>query len=285
MAGSGDSITKVLDDCNPAEASPICSLSAVTSAPFLRVLYVFAGPKRKADIGFFLKEFCAASGVTLELKEIDICRDADDNLLDEGRLNDLLASISSFPPFVGIVTPPCNTFSRAPWANRKGPTPIRCREWPKGFPWLEGTNKIKADAGNELCIAALKILDALCLAGAKHFLEFPEDLGQTFHGGVPSSLWQWEEIGAFAAKSGSQRLALFQCQWPGAASSKPTGLLSNLEPTLFKALGYSGWPRFDKHWKYLGPLPRGCSHTNHSPLIGRGADGNFNTNGVAATPL
>eukprot|EP00969_Alexandrium_andersonii_P088514 3904085-Alexandrium_andersonii.AAC.1 len=37
-----------------------------------------------------------------------------------------------------VVSPQCDTFSRAVWSNRCGPRPARDRENPCGYPWLTG---------------------------------------------------------------------------------------------------------------------------------------------------
>ena len=37
-----------------------------------------------------------------------------------------------------LVAPAASTCSRAAYSNRRGPTPIRSRDFPHGFPWLKG---------------------------------------------------------------------------------------------------------------------------------------------------
>eukprot|EP00972_Heterocapsa_arctica_P090361 13329281-Heterocapsa_arctica.AAC.1 len=49
-----------------------------------------------------------------------------------------------------IVAPPCNTFTRAVFANNLGPRPVRDLAWPDGFPWLEPERRLLADQGTEL---------------------------------------------------------------------------------------------------------------------------------------
>ena len=34
-----------------------------------------------------------------------------------------------------VITPPCSTFSRAPWANDRGPFPLRSARCLRGFTW------------------------------------------------------------------------------------------------------------------------------------------------------
>eukprot|EP00969_Alexandrium_andersonii_P331471 14650279-Alexandrium_andersonii.AAC.1 len=55
-----------------------------------------------------------------------------------------------------VVSPPCNTFSRAVWSNRCGPRPVRDRENPRGYPWLTGALKRKCEEANALVDLALE---------------------------------------------------------------------------------------------------------------------------------
>eukprot|EP00435_Cladocopium_sp_Y103_P057979 s1782_g20.t1 len=48
------------------------------------------------------------------------------------------------------MSPPCSTWSRALWANRSGPRPVRSRDFPYGYAWLVGELKEKADLGTIL---------------------------------------------------------------------------------------------------------------------------------------
>ena len=76
-----------------------------------------------------------------------------------------------------IVTPSCSTFTRAVFAYDNGPRPLRDATHPRGFPWLTGYNRLKAEAGNTLLDHALQLIQIAHAAGVLWFAEVPEDLG------------------------------------------------------------------------------------------------------------
>ena len=116
-----------------------------------RVLYVFAGVKRKSDVGSHLQELANSCDFTLECHEIDLYRDPTHNVLENTFWKSLVDKVTCRYYDIVIITPPCNTFSRSLNANRLGPRPMRSKEWPWGFPWLEGENSPKMRRGKPLC--------------------------------------------------------------------------------------------------------------------------------------
>ena len=150
-----------------------------------------------------------------------------------------------------IVTPPCNTFSRAVFQKDSGPKPIRDREWPKGFPWLEAEARIRADEGNQLLDFSIRMLQAATAAKrssawrcTRSWLEFPEDLGRAPLG-VPASLWQRTELRALP---GMLRHAFFQCEVAAVDYSKATGVLTDIVGFFEGFRSYPGWPEFDESY-------------------------------------
>ena len=105
----------------------------------LRVLYLFAGVARRADIGDYLRklveEFNVVQGcnaIVLDLVEVDTLRGGlDHNLLNVDRQQQVLEEIAGDEFDVVIIAPPCVGFSRVLFANRAGPPPLRDAEWPK----------------------------------------------------------------------------------------------------------------------------------------------------------
>ena len=78
--------------------------------------------------------------------------------------------------------------------------------------------------------------------------------------------------------------ALFPCQY-GAASSKPTRFLTNLQSFAKHPPPYAKLPHLDANGHYLGPLPRACPHGGHDGLIGRDpATGKWRTAPSASYP-
>ena len=106
------------------------------SQPQLKVVYVFAGHRRRADVREHLEDLAKRHGFELCMHELDLVRGKDHDVLDEAVWSGLVALIRVFKPFCVIATPPCSTYSRARHLYKKfpGPRPIRSRQHPDGFP-------------------------------------------------------------------------------------------------------------------------------------------------------
>eukprot|EP00435_Cladocopium_sp_Y103_P072861 s5_g41.t1 len=158
-----------------------------------RVVYIFAGHCRRADVHEHLQRLATKHGFKLQLHEVDLVRGSDQDVLDETHWKELVQFIKDFQPFCIIATPPCSTYSRARHLYKKhpGPRPIRSQEFPAGFPWLKDQKMHQAQQGTALA-SKTKELAALALELDSYFLsEFPEDYGAT-DTGVPASLWQMQ---------------------------------------------------------------------------------------------
>ena len=252
-----------------------------------RVLYLFAGEHRKSSIGSFLQARCKAEGIPLRLKEVDLLRGKEQhNLALDEIWEPIGASIEAGEWDVIVATPPCNTHSRAPWANNDGPKPLRSRQYPTGFPWLEGAKRAKCELANLLVERSV----GGALAGSRSpaktlwLLEHPEDLGCTKDGGNPASMWQLDITQHLVKETGATQGALLQCRFTGKAGTrKPTRLAGTLKG--LDSILYVGAPVFDKRGKYKGPLPPHCGHFHNTPLIGRKTKGiGFKTGDRAAYP-
>ena len=252
----------------------------------LRVLYLFAGRKRKNDLKSYLDKHAALNNLTLHMKEVDLLQNGEnDNVLDDKVWHQILETISRGDWDTIVGTPPCNEFSRAKYANTKGPRPTRSRQYPRGFPWLKGVSKTKSDAANVLVDRTLEAFKTghLSPANSKWLAEHPEDLGDTSNGGSPASIWQFPEMSELIVSTDAVEGALHQCRYPGAASSKPTRLAGSVKK-IGKML-HLGRPRFNRSMVYLGPLPRKCGHKRHKPILGwNEALGKFNTEPTSDYP-
>ena len=265
----------------PLHVIPSAKPSLASRSPgVFRVCYLFAGPARKADIRASLEELCMARGMALELSEIDLCYGAEHDMSDEAQWLKVRAQLEAGNFDTVIITPPCSTYSRAPWANKKGPKPVRSRAHPWGFPWLRGWQRRKADLGSLLVQRALEAARCAWEAGSSFLLEHPEDLGRV-PAGEPASIWQLEETFAVVADTDAVTGALHQCQWPDLCSAKPTRLAGTVANLV--SIVHPGWPKFTATGHYAGPLPRFCGH-NHAPLIGGDGKGGFRTGPSAAYP-
>lgn len=171
-------------------------------------------------------------GFAVTIEEWDICRGADNDLLNEEVQASLLRRVEAGEFCCVILTPPCASWSRAPWANPWGPRPLRTAVHPWGMPWLEGARLQKVADSNSMVRFCILILVA---AKGHHpytavLVEHPEDLGATRAKPDPhvrpASIWQLPAIRDLVGE-GYFTLVLYQCVL-GAPSRKPTRLLTSL---------------------------------------------------------
>ena len=149
--------------------------------PTLRVLYLFCGKPRKADVHHYLHKLSEANNFELHVREIDIERQASDNLLEATLWDTIFAELDSGNWDVILMSPPCNTFSRARfnWKACPGPRPLRNLEWPRGFPWLAGANLQLVKDHNYLVDQTIAAARRSAANGMAYLIEHPEDLGIT----------------------------------------------------------------------------------------------------------
>ena len=176
-------------------------------------------------------------------------------------------------------SPPCNTWSRAAFANSNGPAPLRNSDFPEGLPWLEGYLKTKAETGTQLVRKTLELVQLCSSLGVPWLVEHPEFLGKSPRG-TPASIWMWQESRSCFESCHAATVCFHQCSY-GAPYAKPTRLAGTW-PNLNR-LGYVGWPQLDSEGRYRGPLPRSCGH-EHPRLIGQDDSGAFKTAPTAAYP-
>eukprot|EP00435_Cladocopium_sp_Y103_P025990 s72_g6.t1 len=243
-------------------------------------MYLFAGRQRHSDIASFLRKAEKSGRFKLVLMEFDIERSPDHDLTDSSLWDKIFALLKE-GDWVLIVSPPCNTFSRARFRHQQhpGPKPLRTKTWPKGFPWLSNRDRLKVDEANLFVERCLQGCDISCSAGGHFILEHPEDLGAV-QGERPGSIWQWEELLELIPRLGAVCFAIHQCSF-GAITPKPTRFLTDMavnDKRCFKSL-----PKFDKDGLYVGPLPRDCGHVHSHKLIGKTA-ARWNTAPSASYP-
>ena len=267
--------SQTLDAANDSSSDP--------GVKCLKVVYVFAGHRRRADVHEHLSQLAHTLGFKLEMHEFDLMRDPKHDVLHEETWTNLKVMIRELKPFCVIATPPCSTYSRARqfYKVSPGPRPIRSRQFPNGFPWLSQANKQKADEGTTLAERAWDLYFLAHEIGATFLGEFPEDLGLTSTG-VPASFWQMQQFQEVLSFRDCKTFSVFQCEF-GAATPKPTRFVTDLEG--FEGPLHWGAPQFDKNWKYVGPLPPHCPHPGqHDQLIGQNAEGQWKTSPAAHYP-
>ena len=243
-------------------------------------MYLFAGRSRHSDVASFLKEAEAAGKVQLILKEFDIERSPDHDLTDAALWEEIHATLKEGPWFL-IVSPPCNTFSRARFQFQvhPGPRPLRSLSWPKGFPWLKASHRKQVDEANAFVIQCIHACRVAVGAGGHFLLEHPEDLGAV-NGERPGSIWQWPEILDLISFCNATCFAIHQCAF-GAATPKPTRLATDVRVDDNRC--FLSMPIFDAEGFYVGPLPRDCGHFHEQKLIGKAGD-KWKTGPSAAYP-
>ena len=246
----------------------------------LKVIYLFAGKQRRSDIGSFLREHERSGAISLDIREFDIERSSQHDLTKDELWEEIFATLKE-GDWILIVSPPCNTFSRARFQYLKspGPRPLRNFQWPRGFPWLAVDKRRIVEEANHFidqCVVACIV----CFQHRGHYLwEHPEDLGEVL-GEHPGSIWQWPSVRDLAVQSSAFTFAIRQCHF-GADTPKPTRFLTTLETDDPRC--WFKWPTFSADHKYLGPLPRDCGHVHRKKLIGRTSAG-WNTFPSAAYP-
>ena len=218
----------------------------------------------------------------VEVTELDIQRDRKSDFTLPRVQKFWLQKIADNQFFAVIVTPPCSTFSRAPWANDKGPVPLRSRRFPRGFPWNARQRRCKADFGTILADFSYEAMRRQFRSPIRiGVMEQPEDLGTTPYqrvpGHSPASMWQFHAFEAILAMEQVQTVAFSQMDF-GTTSPKPTRFLMRLFVPLHPGMRL-GKPRFDSHGYYVGPLERRVG----TSLIGT-KDGKFKTAASAAWP-
>ena len=235
----------------------------------LRVLYIFAGIKRRSDLYDCLTELQKEFNFILFMREIDLLRNPEDDVTKETFWEQTMQSIRDSNWQVLIVTPPCHTHSRSRnnWRASPGPRPLRSKDFPFGFPWLTPKNKLVCEQANLFIAQTIEAALASLDVDAPFVIEHPEDLGVTAHNETPASIWQLPEIHDLQVQAKAFTWALFQCKF-SAMTSKPTRFLSNLRCAAQEP--YQGWPKVDDFGKYCGPLPPVCPHKGHDfKLVGR----------------
>ena len=262
--------------------------SALPSSGQFKVLYIFAGMKRKSDLEECITLLCNSAGTSAVVECVDLIRGESEDILLPGVWNALLVRIKAAEFQAVVITPPCNTFSRARHSHSQGPPPVRSRVFPMGLPWLFGRHKQQVELANRFIEIMVEGFQEAQAAGALYLGEHPEDLGRATSGEVPASIWNFESVRNLPSL---QTCATFQCPF-GAVSSKATRFISNF--TFYQpespdegaphARFWTGWPQFDSKFRYTGPLPRVCGHS-HPPQIGLESDGAaFKTSKLSAYP-
>ena len=161
-----------------------------SSPPEVKVMYLFAGRRRQSDVASFLQRAHDEGCIKLTLKEYDLELSPDHDLTDLSIWEDIWATLAE-GGWTLIVSPPCNTFSRARFhfQDWPGPRPLRNINWPRGFPWLSQHHCAVVEEANLFIDRCIKACLACHASGGKFIIEHPEDLGLV-KDERPGSIWQ-----------------------------------------------------------------------------------------------
>ena len=244
------------------------------------MLYLFAGIARDGDIRSHLQKICASQQLVLTMHEFDLVRGPDQDLTSTVLWDNLFKMIQIGVFDVLILSPPCSTFSRARhrYSGTFGPRPLRSHAHLLGFPWLRDADNRRVEQANFFVRQSFKAARLQQQQGLYFILEHPEDLGRVSSGERPASIWAFDEILEMCAGGDIACWGVHQCFF-GAATSKPTRLLSNLPAAL--RFGVS-LPVFDDDGRYLGPLQK-CPHAHDQSACGY-TDGAWRSTAAAAYP-
>ena len=169
----------------------------------------------------------------------------------------LLSKIASGEYFAVLISPPCSTFSRVTWANKRGPRPVRSYVWPRGFTRLSWTERKRANWGNIMAdFSFLAFAMQMKHVHVMALFENPEDLGaiksgQNF-GKRPGSMWQFQQFSEVLQQEQVTTAAFYQEDF-GTDYLKPTRLLLGGFAQLPQHF-LEGPPIFDDQGFYVGPL-------------------------------
>ena len=244
-------------------------------------LYLFAGPHRRSAIGSIL----AKAG--WRIHEVDILKQKKQDLSKHSLQKFYLDRISSNLYQALITSPPCDTFTRAKFANHNGPQPTRTAGFPRGMRGLPRVLHLRNGLANNLIDFSFLACKTLltCCPTASLVKEHPEDLGVVttgpYKGCTPASIWQWPQH-LELVNLGATSLGLRQSDF-GTPYTKPTRLLIKISAPL-PATFFVGLPTFDDSGAYTGPIPR--SETRPQVTLARSSkDSTFRTSGTAEWPL
>ena len=226
------------------------------------MLYLFSGTPRKLDMAACLQQLAAAWTLELKTECVDVKRSAKHDLSLPKVRRSYLDRIAAKEFDAVLLSPPCASFSRATWANFRGPRPVRSYECPRGLQTLTPAERDRAILGNIFADFSYEVA-ALVADGAATFLamEQPEDLGALAsgpHEGLrPASMWQWPQLADLLQK-GLRTVAFHQASF-GTPYAKPTRLLLHTSLPMPDCV-FEGVPRYDSKGCYTGPLPSAKGH-------------------------
>ena len=225
----------------------------------------FSGYRRQHDIHHILDQHVHRTGAHVCTISVDLCLQRQHtDLATHQSVHWWTARIRAGQVISAGGGPPCETFSVARTQNDGGPRQLRSRNHPHGTPGLRMKEWRQLRIGDQLLRFMVEILIVLAQCGYSGFLEHPQYPTWKLDGDV-ASIWALEIIRVLKKLHCVTIVSFDQCVC-GALGRKPTTLLLLRLPEVRHNLLLKGqWGR--------------CNHAPdvHGPLIGKQADGSFNT--------
>ena len=230
-----------------------------SSKQICRVLYILSGRPRKNSVSSWLRKLSKHFGVTVEVEMVDIQIKPHLDITKDSVQQQLLSKIAAGRYLAVLLSPPCSTFTRVTWANRRGPRPVRSFVKFRGFARLSWSERKRANWGNILTDFSFEAFaKQMVHADAMALYDNPEDLGAIRAGenrGIrPGSMWQFEKFSELLLLDNVDTAAFYQADF-GTDYLKPTRLLLGGFSVLPEQL-VAGQPCFDDQGFYVGPLAK-----------------------------
>ena len=164
-----------------------------------------------------LQQLVGAWTLNLKTECVDVKRSAKHDLSLAKVRQSYLNRIAAKEFDAVLLSPPCASFSRAPWANFRGPRPVRSYASPRGLQTLTPAERDRAILGNIFADFSYEVATLVADGAATFFaMEQPEDLGALAsgpHEGLrPASMWQWPQLADLLSK-GLRTVAFHQASF------------------------------------------------------------------------
>ena len=173
-------------------------------------------------MGEQLLKMQADGSISLDILELDLLRSEEHDVLQEPFWEAKMRRLDTGHYRVLVITPPCNTHSRARNSNAPKPKPVHSKRDPLGFPWLQGSQLKEVMQANKFVDLTFNSCRQAHQAKAGFLIEHPEDLGAAADG-----IWALQKMFSLAADTKAVTAAFFQCPF-GAVSAKPTRVVTTL---------------------------------------------------------
>ena len=126
-----------------------------------KVLYLFSGCARKGSVSFWTRKLAAKWQLKVQIDMVDIKvrphLDVTKRAVQQSLLNKIKAGVYA----AIILSPPCSTFTRATFSNRRGPRPVRTFVHLRGLPRLTWSERKKANWGNVMTDFSYEVCKAV----------------------------------------------------------------------------------------------------------------------------